>query len=246
MKMYVTQSESCKSQIDYRTWKQREKESAEAKDLARLQHRYLKSADEKEPGSAKADLEFFYEKVFEGYTSGIKINPAVPDTLQSVLRRDLLAFDRTAAMSLAEATECGSSTMAKAGESFVHSSRRLSKFLTSADRSFRDFVALSSHGGDVGYLFVSERMDSSCMNCEGLHGQVFSLDELAEKNIIPPLHPNCKCKLFAMDVASLAVYNRNREGFIRQLDLYCSGENLDEGAYICLHTIPLAEFQCGR
>lgn len=28
--MHVTQSESCKSQIDYRTWKQREKESVAA------------------------------------------------------------------------------------------------------------------------------------------------------------------------------------------------------------------------
>ncbi|MEG1165175.1 MAG: hypothetical protein RSD68_02100, partial [Oscillospiraceae bacterium] len=78
--------------------------------------------------------------------------------------------------------------------------------------------------------------ENSCVRCEGLHGQVFSLDELSEKNIIPPLHPNCKCKLFAMDSAALAVYNRNRDGFIRQLDCYCNSENLDDGGvYLLAH-----------
>lgn len=160
----------------------------------------------------------------------------MPDTLQSVLRRDLLTFDRTAARSLVEAANSGDSTMAKTSESFVLSSKRLSNILMSADRSFGDFIVLNSCAGYVGYLFVSERADNSCMRCESLHGQVFSLDELAENSIIPPLHPNCKCKLFAMDAAALAVYNKNRNGFIRQLDLYCDGENLDEGGvYLLAH-----------
>ncbi|MEG2687508.1 MAG: hypothetical protein RR954_10430, partial [Christensenellaceae bacterium] len=72
--MYVTQSETHSPQIDYQTWKQQEKECEEADNLTRLQRRYLKSAGEKEPDSVKDNLEFFYEKVFDGYTSALQIN----------------------------------------------------------------------------------------------------------------------------------------------------------------------------
>ena len=89
---------------------------------------------------------------------------------------------------------------------------------------------------DITNIFFSERTDNSCMRCESLHGQMFTWEELAEKNVIPPLHPNCKCRLFAMDAAAEYVYNLNRDGFIRQLDLYCSEASLDDGGvYLLSH-----------
>lgn len=234
--MYVIQGKNSKPRIDFLTWKQQEVERAEAEYLERLRRRYLKSSDTGAPNSAKENLTVFYEKVFDGYTSQLQINPAVPDSMQLALHRDLLDFDRTAAKTLAEAADSNENAMDKTGESFVYSANRLSNILRSADRSFCDYIALSSYAGYSKYLFVSERADNSCMRCESLHGQMFTLDELAEKNVIPPLHPNCKCKLFSMDAAAEYVYNRNRNSFIRQLDRYCSEANLDDGGvYLLSH-----------
>ena len=201
-----------------------------------LRRRYLNSSDNRWPNSAKENLTVFCEKVFNEYTSKLQINPAVPDAMQSALRRDLLVFDRTAAKALAETADSDENTMGKVGESFVCSTNRLSNILWSADRSFCDFIMLRSYAGYNKYLFVSERTDTSCMMCESLYGQIFTLDELAEKNVIPPLHPNCKCKLFAMDASTEYVYNLNRDGFIRQLGRYCSEANLnDGGVYLLFH-----------
>lgn len=200
----------------------------------------------KKPCSAKADLEFFYEKVFDGYTSSMQINSVVPDTLQLALRRDLIAFDRTAARSLAEAVECGSGTMVKAGESSVHSSRRLSIILMSADRSFGNFIALSSHAGYTGYLFVSEKTDSSCVRCEGLHGQVLSLDELAEKDIIPPLQPTANASYLQWTWRHWpCIIGIERASFV-SLTSIAAVKTLMRAVCICLYTTPLMEFQCGR
>lgn len=92
MKMYVTHSKNSVPQIDFSTWKQQEAERAEAESLERLRCRYLKSTDNRAPNPAKENLTLFYEKVFNGYTSKLQINPSVPDAMQSALHRGLLAF----------------------------------------------------------------------------------------------------------------------------------------------------------
>lgn len=234
MKMYVTHSKNSVPQIDFSTWKQQEAERAEAESLERLRCRYLKSTDNRAPDPAKENLTLFYEKVFNGYTSKLQINPSVPDAMQSALHRGLLAFNLTAAKTLAEAADSDESAMDKAGENLVYSANRLSNILRLTERSFCDFIALSSYARYSKYLFVSERTDNFCMRCESLHGQMFTLNELAEKNVIPPLHPNCKCRLFAMDAKAEYVYNLNRDGSICQLDRYCSEALLEDGGVYLL------------
>ena len=61
--MYVMQRKSDKPQINYLMWEQRDRERGEAEDLARLRRRYLKTAGEKAPDTARENLAVFYEKV---------------------------------------------------------------------------------------------------------------------------------------------------------------------------------------
>lgn len=231
--MYVNSIKHC-PQIEYNAWSLDEAAKAEASDLARLKQRYLTTPEERPPGEARENLQLFYEDLFKRYTSGIKISPAVPETMQRALRRDFLVFDRTSSLALATATDSGKPRMSRVGEAFVQSSSRLSNILLTSDQSFRSFIALNACTGYSKYLFVSERTERSCLKCESLHGRLFTLEDLKAPGLIPPLHPNCKCKLFAIDAATEYVYNLDRESFIHQLDRFCDEGNLsDGGVYIC-------------
>ncbi|WP_343252872.1 hypothetical protein [Ligaoa zhengdingensis] len=68
------------------------------------------------------------------------------------------------------------------------------------------------------YLFLSEMGVDTCDACEMHHGHLYTLPELEQAGMIPPIHPHCKCLLIAMDAKTEFEYNTNQEKWIKLLD----------------------------
>ena len=224
-----------KPQIDYHTWKMREAEREEALETQRLMRLYLKEPEAGPSDDERECLCQFCEAVFHGYTSNLKINSAVPDAMQSTLRRLMSGFDHSAALSLAEAADSDDAADG-VPDSLLHSASRLSNLLRKADNDFQSYLELSACEGYSKYYYYGEQGEKTCTRCRALFGRVFTLKEVANLNIIPPLHPNCKCKLIAIDAAAEYVYNADKGTFRLLLDRIVDEAKLSEGGvYILSH-----------
>lgn len=93
---------------------------------------------------------------------------------------------------------------------------KLPDLFDSFDTRFRIFLSLlQEQPAESGkYLFISESDDRTCDSCVQKNGKLFTLHEAP----IPPLHPNCRCSLIALDTTALAMYNINRLGLMAQLE----------------------------
>lgn len=196
---------------------------AETEALARLKRLYLKAPDGDAEGTDS--LQSFFKIAIHSYTTGIAADPGVPHTLQNRLRQDLDSLDRTLSRALAESTLKAfdrpvsfPAALLETQETLVQNTNRLSNILWKHDLSFRGYLALEAQSGSRKYLFLSERTAHSCSRCEALHGHLFSLETLAAEAALPPLHPNCQCRLVAIDSAAEYLYNIDRDGFYRRLD----------------------------
>ena len=92
--------------------------------------------------------------------------------------------------------------------------RTLSAKFNRYDQEFSAWLALENleQQGYTRFLFLSEQSSSTCESCNAYHGQVFSIADVP----IPPLHPNCRCELLAMDAQTELLYKTNEQEFIRQ------------------------------
>ena len=54
-----------------------------------------------------------------------------------------------------------------------------------------------SLSGCTQYRYICENSESSCSMCAALHGRDFNLIEAKEGVNLPPMHPNCRCRIIA-------------------------------------------------
>lgn len=83
------------------------------------------------------------------------------------------------------------------------------------------------------FLFLSKQGEKSCEHCQPHHGRVFSIYELHSESVIPPLHPNCRCELIAMDGFAARMYNIDRRSFLQYFEKL-RGDN-NGGIYVLDH-----------
>lgn len=86
--------------------------------------------------------------------------------------------------------------------------KRLGRIIGNYEGIFGRYLSLSAEEkqDEICFLFLSEQGENTCQRCSTLHGQLFSAEKLASTQGIPPLHPNCQCKLVAMDKTAQIVY----------------------------------------
>ena len=84
--------------------------------------------------------------------------------------------------------------------------------------------------GYTRYLYVSEKSNSTCSVCMAHHGEIHSRIEIEQIDLLPPLHPNCRCSLVAMDQVTERLYNADKSNLldIIQEKLY----NFNERIYV--------------
>jgi len=76
---------------------------------------------------------------------------------------------------------------------------RTARFDSTVDAFYKHaawYLLLS--GGDPDeqrFVFVAEASDSTCDSCKSYDGKLFSLNELVEWRLLPPLHKNCRCRI---------------------------------------------------
>ena len=197
----------------------------EDEELRRLRQKYLRAREEVEKtGKYPVGLKALYEKMLNEFTSGFTVNPEVPEAMASAFRRDLQSFSGSVSGDLAEAVTAQVNAvtavqlLAEVSPVAEDGLARLGAIIQRHDREMRTALALIALGilGYQHFLFLSERRDTTCEICESRHGGLLTLSQL--NGSIPPLHPNCRCRLVALDEAGLLAYNINKEGFISRLD----------------------------
>jgi len=51
---------------------------------------------------------------------------------------------------------------------------------------------------DVLVKWVAKEDEKTCESCRAMDGKIFTLDELMFAGALPPIHPNCRCRLIAL------------------------------------------------
>ncbi len=61
-------------------------------------------------------------------------------------------------------------------------------------------TALShAQAGCYYFSFEVDKTDGTCEACSSKQGEVYTLEEIVAKDLLPPFHPNCRCKLVPAD-----------------------------------------------
>lgn len=184
-------------------------------------------------------LKELYQQLGELYFEKLRINSSIPYSLKADLAATGKSFSARLANSLATfITKALPQNLTTSTKSFYSKSTKnsagmqialkqaqdlvtqhtvkLSGLFDSFDTRFRTFLSLQQeNSAESGkYLFVSESDDETCDGCAQKNSKIFTLLDVP----IPPLHPNCRCSLIALDTTAFAMYNINRHGFMAQLE----------------------------
>lgn len=57
------------------------------------------------------------------------------------------------------------------------------------------YLFLNTYEDGERFLFQAEESENTCERCEEPHLKAFTLDEIVDMDLLPPLHPNCRCRL---------------------------------------------------
>ena len=57
------------------------------------------------------------------------------------------------------------------------------------------YLYLQTYEKGERFLFQAEETEKTCERCEAPHLKAYTLDEIVELDLLPPLHPNCRCRL---------------------------------------------------
>lgn len=157
-------------------------------------------------------LENTYEALGKRYFLGLSLNENLPYTLTTPFYDDISAINRSIAESLTEQImneshhDMDSDSILQTTASVLeHDVLRLGRVISRYDRSFQGYLSLLGLSNHV-FLYLSEQSEHTCERCSTLHGQLFTAEELANSHMIPPLHPNCNCKLVSLDKSSEIIY----------------------------------------
>ena len=172
-------------------------------------------------------LQPVYQYLSRQYTKGIR----VPETLPTRFRRDfyesLETYDRTMSEAIStcvvhayqEQPNLSGALRVIDGE-MQRQTKRLSNTFYQAEVRGHTYEALVRDPDYPMFLYLSESGENTCDSCQSHHGSLFSASELiAIRDLIPPVHPNCKCRLVAMDTRMATQYNNGKkDAFIAALE----------------------------
>lgn len=176
--------------------------------------------------SKPSNFEKLLQNIGENYIGALQINPQVPLSLKNQFLEDLKAENNLLAFRITSDIDGvlkNSSNpdmiLTQFSSQLQRSTGRFSGIINNNDQKFRTYIALNSlkDRDYTRFLYWSEESNTTCNQCDFNHGKVYSIKELVSNNIIPQIHPNCKCKIIAMDKNSEEYYNYNRENFLNRL-----------------------------
>ena len=201
---------------------------------------YLKTAKVGADSLQMKELQTLLTTITAKYVSNFKVDNRIPYYAHHGFERDMELFPQNFANQVAGTYDGAISGGMAAGRAITTAYdevktglRTLSAKLNSYDHEFSTWFALESlqQQGYTRYLFISEQNRNTCDQCLSHHGKVFSLADVP----IPPLHPNCRCELLAMDTRTEALYHRNEQVFIERFRQIRSGA--EGGVYLADHEV---------
>ena len=193
----------------------------------RLKRLYLKTVDASEPDENITELQTLLAALFSSYISGFQIDGRIPYELREIFEKDMDRFSQNLSEELARKYQSALDSGCSPEEAMEQSQavlkegvETLSAKLYRYDKDFKALIPLL-HYKDEGYdmfLFLSEQGEKTCERCEMYHGKIYSIYNLHSEGVIPPLHPNCRCELIAMDGFAVRMYNLDRRSFLQYFE----------------------------
>ncbi len=190
--------------------------------------KHLKSLE----GEKVADLERLLAQVVRKHTDKLQIDRRIPEGLSKGFLQSIASYQRTAPTLLTQSAQQASQTHPESpGLALVDfhgdllsQTDRLHNIQVVHGAILQQYLSILEERPEESYLFISEKGDHTCEQCERLHGRLFGKEDLARGGMIPPLHPNCRCSLVALDRTGLRQYNSpNREDMLLRLQRALDG-----------------------
>jgi len=146
--------------------------------------------------------------IIEVYTDALRCtDSSIPWELRNLLNDRLDAFENEGTATLfsylttyAAQHQSSEQLAAHLSDLFTAHAAQLDDDLERGYEKIANYRLSGADGADIGkpFLFISEHSDSTCSTCGALGGKVFTLGQLLERDLVPPLHPNCRCRITAV------------------------------------------------
>ena len=63
------------------------------------------------------------------------------------------------------------------------------------------YSVLQSYDTGQRFVFQVDKQDGTCKRCSAQAGVVYTADEIIQNDLLPPLHPNCRCSILTLEQA---------------------------------------------
>lgn len=161
------------------------------------------------PCTRKALLEAQLYDTINSYTKQFEMrDDGIPQSLRRQMNGRLSSFNEQAARKLAEnAMRCirqGGSAAQTVQEMLTVFDKAVKRFAGDVDTAYTQaswycLIKEYENEGHHRFRYVVEDKDGLCNACLLQSEQTYTLAELLKQNLLPPLHPNCRCALVPDD-----------------------------------------------
>lgn len=131
-------------------------------------------------------------------------NPQIPQSIRNVLNGELDAFASRASRALTDVLRTSllhGDPADKAAVALQQTFTSQTVGLTRAVETYYEKAAwyqillASEQAGYQGFRVAVEQTDGTCARCLSGQAQLYTLDELVNRDLLPPLHPHCRCTI---------------------------------------------------
>ena len=174
------------------------------------------------PCTRKALLEAQLYDTISSYTKQFEMtDDGIPKSLRQQMNGRLASFNEQAARKLAEnAVNCirqGGSAAQTVQEMLTVFDKAVKRFAGDVDTAYTQaswycLIKEYENEGHHRFRYVVEDKDELCNACLLQSEQTYTLSELLKQNLLPPLHPDCRCALVPDDELP-AADDRDSGGF---------------------------------
>lgn len=174
------------------------------------------------PCTRKALLEAQLYDTISSYTKQFEMrDDGIPQSLRRQMNGRLSSFNEQAARKLAEnAMNCirqGGSAAQTVQEMLTVFDKAVKRFAGDVDTAYTQaswycLIKEYENEGHHRFRYVVEEKKGLCDACLRQSDQTYTLAELLKQNLLPPLHPNCRCALVPDDELP-AADDRDAGGF---------------------------------
>ena len=63
------------------------------------------------------------------------------------------------------------------------------------------YGVLQSYDTGQRFVFQVDKQDGTCERCSAQAGVIYTADEIVQNDLLPPLHPNCRCSILTLEQA---------------------------------------------